>query len=249
MNSLPPLDEFRSVGVEKPCVGFRVVASGGNERFRNPLGPRNPQTDATSLVPRDHLTWRMAPSPFVSLWMSWHRAVQWAEKRAERGATDIHIVAVWIHDQVVYDAHKAAMTFQLPLQFHKNEVIIVGHGVEHDYSVLAGFHWVTERQWETVTFVLDGMPLSIRLPIGSLEFEADSKLDEIEFEKSVRWQKGGFAALRFEVYSSTESHDDSKVDVLARLLCKKPFCAEEVVATSRDIASVELMDQLAKLDI
>lgn len=156
---------------------------------------------------------------------------------------------MWIHDQVVYDAHKAAMMFQLPLQFYRNEVIILDHGGEADYSILAGFRWVTERQWEMVSFVLDGVPLTTRLPIGQLDFKTSSELDETEHRNFIRWQKGGFAALRYEVRSRTNSHDDLKVDVLAQLLCKDHFYAEEVVATSQDIASIELMDQLAKLGI
>lgn len=249
MDTLPPLDTFKMADADKPRIGFRVVASGGDDGLQNTLGSRDPQADATSQTLLDHLTWEKVPSPFASLWKSWLRAVKWAKGCANRGAQDVNIVAVWIHDQAVYDGHKAATTFQLssikPLNYYKDEVIILGLGDEDNCNILTEFYWVTERKWETVTFVLDGTPFSASLPIGSLEPKVKVSSDEEEAERKElkRWQKGGLAALRHEVFR-TGSHDNFKVDVLAKLLCEKPFPTARVMFSRpgrHDIASKSLL--------
>lgn len=125
----------------------------------------------------------------MSLWRSWSRAVEWAKSRKRFGAVDIDIVAVWIYDRVVYDAHKAAKMLSLPgqkLDYYKNEVVIIGFGGDDDYSILAGFSWFTERSWERVTFLLDRMPSSTDLPVGVLEFEVDTDRDEFDREEARR---------------------------------------------------------------
>lgn len=94
MATLPPLDTFKLEDAEKPRIGFRVIASGGEEWLRNSLGSRDPQADATSQTLLAHLAWK--PAPFVSLWKSWSRAVSWAKSRQRLGGEDIDIVAVWM---------------------------------------------------------------------------------------------------------------------------------------------------------
>lgn len=251
MAPLPPLDTFQLTDADKPRIGFRVVVSGGKEFFRNTLGSPNPQADATSQSLLAHLAWK--PSPFVSLWKSWTRAVNWAKDRQRLGAEEVDIVAVWIHDLVVYDAHKAAMTLLLPSEkqhdWYKGEVTIRGFGGEDDSNILACFYRVTERQWEKATFVLDGKPLTATLPIGLLEVEVNSEEEEDEREDARRWQKGGFAALREEVYFWTRSRDNSKVHDLVKLLCEEPFATAPPILrppTSQDAASPELL-AIAKL--
>lgn len=248
MATLPPLDNFEIADADRPRIGFRVIASAGEEWLRNTLESRDPRADATSQTLLDHLTWEREPSPFVSLWKSWARAINWAKDRQRLGAKKVDIVAVWIHDHVVYDAHKAAITLPLPKEkrhdWYKDEVTILGLGGEDDSNILACFYRVTERQWETVTFDLDGRLLTASLPIGLLEVKVSSDEEEDEREDARRWQKGGLAALREEVFSSTRSHDNSIVHVLAELLCEKPPGRAPVVSSRpgrRDIASKDLL--------
>lgn len=236
------LHAFEMADADKPRIGFRVFASGGWPQ--NPQGSRDPQADATSQTLLDHLTWREVPSPFVSLWTSWSRAVNWAKDRQRLGAEEVEIVAVWIHDHVVYDAYKAATTLPISSEnrhFHKGEVIILGFGDENDRNILTGFYWVTERKWETVTFVLDGRSLSTSLPIGLLEPQVNSDEEENESEKATRWQEDGLTALSEEVYSRTRSHDDSKVHALAQMLGDGPLPVTSSRPGRRDIASPRLL--------
>lgn len=246
MAPLPPLNIFELADADKPRIGFRVVASGGVDWVRNTLESPNPQADATSQTLLAHLAWES--SPFVSLWKSWTRAVNWAKDRQRLGAKKVDIVAVWIHDHVVYDAHKAAITLPLPKEkrhdWYKDEVTILGLGGEDDSNILACFYRVTERQWETVTFDLDGRLLTASLPIGLLEVKVSSDEEEDEREDARRWQKGGLAALREEVFSSTRSYDNSIVYVLAELLCEKLPGRAPVVTSRpgrRNIASKDLL--------
>lgn len=254
MVTLPPLNTFKLEDAEKPRIGFRVIASGGEEWLRNSLGSRDPQADATSQTLLAHLAWK--PAPFVSLWKSWPRAVSWAKSRQRLGAENIDIVAVWIYDLVVYDAYKAAATLPLPpnkrLSFYNDEVVTRGLGGEDENKILACFFRVTERLWETVSFVLDGRPFSTSLPIGLLEVEVSSDEEEAEREDARRWQKGGFAALREEVFFRTKSRDNSKVRDLVELLCEEPSATAPAIPprpTSQDVASPELSSKLAKLSI
>lgn len=252
MNMLPELDTFKLADAHKPPIGFRVVVSGGEERLRNSLEARDPQAklELTSLLLRDHLTWKRAPSPFVSLWKSWPRAVRWAESCARRGARDVHIMAVWIDDQVVYDAHKAAKMLPFPRNkpssFYKDEVVILGLGGKDDYSILAGFYWVTERWWRMVTFVPNKRTSSTFLPIGPLSFEASSVDDEIERRQATAWEEGAFVALRDEIYSRTGLYDNEKAKLLAQILCKRPSCPGGVLSTSSEMAFIEFVAELAE---
>lgn len=252
MNTPPPLDEFRLEDARKPYIGFRVVVSGGQGYCRNTLEPRYPLADATSLTLQNHLAWKKTPSPFVSLWTSWARAVQWAEGRRRFGAINIDIVAVWIYDRVVYDAYKAAKVLPLPgkkLDYYKNEVIIIGIGGEDDYSILARFYWVTQRKWETVAFFLDPIPSLTNLPVGSLGFAFGTEEDEFERKESYRWQRDPYMYLMHEVYSRTGSYDKIKVYYLALLLCGKqpPEPVVLPLARRRATASEELNARFAEL--
>lgn len=260
MNMLPDLDTFKLADAHKPRIGFRVVASGGEARLRNTLKPRHPKAEATSQTLLNHLCWGKGPSPFVSLWRSWSKAVRWAKSRERLGLRHIDIVAVWIDDQVVYDAHKAAITLPLPQkkrpEYFENEVIILRLGGENDYNILAWFYRVTERQWETVTFklLLNGTPwhLSSTLPIGLLEFEVGSDEYEIERRETERWQQVGFSTLRGEIYYRTGCYDNSKVFNLAWILCGKPDPPAPLMLprpTSQPITSDELNARLANMFI
>lgn len=254
MATLPPLDDFEMADADRPRIGFRVVASGGEEWLRNSLGSRDPQADKTSQTLLAHLAWK--PSPFISMWKSWPRAVNWAKSRQRLGAEDINIVAVWIYDLVVYDAYKAAATLPLPpnkrLNYYKDEVVIRGLRGDDENKILACFFRVTERLWETATFVLEGRPFSTSLPIGLLQVEVSSDEEEAEREDARWWQKGGFEALREEVFFRTKSRDSSKVHDLVKLLCEEPSATATVIPrrpTSQDVASPELLANLAKLSL
>lgn len=250
MNILPSLDEFKLADGFKPHIGFRVVVSGGNKFYQNTLYARDPQSDATSSTLQDHLCWKRTPSPFVSLWRSWSRAVEWAESRKRLGAEDIDIVAVWIYDRVVYDAHKAAMVLPLlrnKLHCCKNEVVTIGFGSHDNHNILARFSWVTERKWETVIFFLERMPTSADLPVGLLDFEFGTERDDFEREQTRRWKEDPFAALRAEVYSRTGRDDKPKVYKLARLLYEKIPPWLSLVEKKQDIAAEMVMARLAGL--
>lgn len=223
----PNLDTFKLAGEDKPCIGFRVIVSSGDERYRNNPRSRHPQTYAGTLALQNHLEWmNEEPSPFVSLWTSWLRAANWAKSRARSGAEDIDIVAVWIHGQDVYDAYEAASMLRLPpeklREYYYGEVVIVDRGWNDDFRVLARWKWVTERRWETVTFDLFNYTASpsTSLPIGKLEFEPRNDDEILENREARRWENRGFTMLAHEVCIRAGPENDSKAVMLAFLLCE-----------------------------
>lgn len=266
----PPLDFFKLDDAEKPRIGFRVFVSSGDERCRNTLRSRDPHADATILTLEHHLTWKKEPSPFVSLWTSWRRAVNWARSRAKSGGMDIDIAAVWIHDRDIYDAYDASKILALPpkklLDYHQDEVILVDRGGEADFSIIAQFHCVTERQWEMVTFNILGEESLTSLPIGPLDFEPRSDEERMDDTKAESWRNRGFTALWDEVVSRTEISHRSKTCTLARVLCKQPcstrpvmvltpssqrVCYDELVALLEEIKAQfnELFARMEELEV
>lgn len=166
------------------------------------------------------------PSPFVSLWNSFLRAVNWAKSRARNGAEDIDIVAVWIHEQNVYDAYKASNRLRLPpeklREYYEGEVVIVDRGRDADFRALAKWKWVTERRWETVTFHLPNYSESVAatLPIGPLEFEPRNEAEILENGKGRRWENRGFTRLADQVRNRAGLGKDYMAVMLALLLCE-----------------------------
>lgn len=260
MAKLPTLDTFKLADSEKPSIGFRVVVSGGDGWLQNSLRSLYPQAEATPATLEDHLRWGKTPSPFVSLWTSWYRAVNWAKSRAKKGGLDIDIEAVWIKEQDVYDAYKAAMTTlplgpATPLQYYVGEVVVVDRGGDADLSLLDQFHWVTERQWERVEFDFVGKKMSTSLPIGSLAFETTDAQQSIGDKEARRWEGRDFAALLMGESPRTTGSGLLKVSEaweLAHLLCREPCPAVPIPTlrpTRNDIASDELTARLEALGI
>lgn len=244
MATMPDLDAFKMADEVKPHIGFRVIVSGGDEWRRNTLRSRHPQADATSLTLQHHLAWtKRTHSPFVSLFAFWPRAVKWAKDRARRGGLDIDIAAVWINDQDVYDAYEAATTLLPPperlLDYYVSEVIIVDRGRPADFQLLAKWKWVTERQWERVTFDWPTGYFSTSLPIGPLTFEPHNDEEIVENRKAILWENQGLEALADEVCDRAGPGNSSKIVILARLLCKEP--------TGQGIAFAGLMNMAERL--
>ena len=99
----------------------------------------------------DHLSWARVPSPFVSFFRTWERAMNWRENLiTNRVGRGIRIIAVWLKGLTrVYDAYEIALCLGYPsaevgvrprLENHKDELLVEGGIHGDDYRVLAIFN-------------------------------------------------------------------------------------------------------------
>ncbi|KAH6976787.1 hypothetical protein EDB80DRAFT_626490 [Ilyonectria destructans] len=139
-----------------PTIGFRVECHNPNLECYNArllngsILPRGVPADQTWDNVDAHLSWAHQPTPFVSFFTSWERAIRrrgWLIR--SRGATDVVIIAVWLKDKPqVHDALKLATTLgysdqplhpRRRLSHHRDEVLVYGGIAAEEHRILAYF--------------------------------------------------------------------------------------------------------------
>ncbi|KAH6867696.1 hypothetical protein B0T10DRAFT_502205 [Thelonectria olida] len=139
-----------------PTIGFRVECHNPgldcyNARlFDGSILPRSAPIDQTwSEAVNTHLSWTHQPTPFVSFFVSWQRAMGWRRWLIRsKNATNIVVIAVWLRDKPgVYDAFELAIDLGYSSQSgsrrrpanHEGEVLVYGGIAADEYRILACF--------------------------------------------------------------------------------------------------------------
>ncbi|KAJ5271832.1 hypothetical protein N7524_005101 [Penicillium chrysogenum] len=144
----PPFEPLRNH--EVPWILFRASCDGKEcdkcceEEPRSLIDSSNsPDSSAFD----SHLSWKKVPTPFVSFFGTWTRAMRWREWLERNHHTDIKVVALWARDMGhVYNAMTVALGLgysdtgsdnRRKLRNHEDEYL-VDAGVDED-RILAVF--------------------------------------------------------------------------------------------------------------
>ncbi|KJZ69299.1 hypothetical protein HIM_11312 [Hirsutella minnesotensis 3608] len=140
----------------RAAIGFRVECHDAtNVRYFNgSMGPEGMIPRGTDLTTSwesldAHLSWTREPTPFLSFFRSWDRAMIWRQHLIERGGTNIIILAVWLEGKPrIYDAHAIARMLDYEvgsadprrrLEHHEEEILLHGAIFSNEYRILACF--------------------------------------------------------------------------------------------------------------
>lgn len=170
-----------------------------------------------------HLSWGAVPTPLISLFSSWRRAL---DKRAwliEKGAQDVVIIAVWLGGREnVYSAWEAARRLgydnstgsRRQLRYHYAEVIVWGTIESHEHRFLACFYG-DEPLIRIALEPIEGAGLmNTEIPNGSFPVPESSL--------PIRAGADMTRELKLEMYSLTGAVNRAQFSVLVRMLCR-PF--------------------------
>lgn len=119
---------------------FRVVRRGLSSSRRRPYGlsgtghlsSENPTWPATWGMARYHMLHSHIPTPFISVFNNYRRALNWAGMLEQRGIDDIDILVIDTYDVPsgqLWDAHRLAVHMGFPqwrIGFHENEYLFYG---------------------------------------------------------------------------------------------------------------------------
>ncbi|KAJ5478640.1 hypothetical protein N7530_004149 [Penicillium desertorum] len=143
----PPFYPLRNH--EVPWILFRTSCDGEecDECCEEKPSSLNLSKSPESSAFDSHLSWKKLPTPFVSFFSTWARAMRWREWLEENHHTDIKVVALWARDMGhVYKAMTVALSLgysdtgsdnRRNLRNHEDEYLI-GSGVDED-RILAVF--------------------------------------------------------------------------------------------------------------
>ncbi|KAF2176963.1 hypothetical protein K469DRAFT_721144, partial [Zopfia rhizophila CBS 207.26] len=144
----------------------------------------------------DHLSWTRRPTPFLSFFSNWDKALAKRRQLLERGANGIVIIAIWAKDlQNVYGAYDIALGLGFTennqdrrrrLGNHFEEYLVAGGIHADDYRILA-------------TFYGDGPERSVSLSIPGLQAEVTVPSDFARFNTGTN----AMQELEDEVYRCT----------------------------------------------
>ncbi|KAK4074645.1 hypothetical protein Purlil1_12901 [Purpureocillium lilacinum] len=140
-------------------VAFRVECHDATNEFLFNQSLRRGGADG--MVPRNtdlgiswegfdtHLSWTREPTPFLSFFRSWDKAMVWRQHLIERGGANVMILALWLEGKSrIYDAYAIAQglgyQFRSPdprrrLEHHEEEILLHGSIVTDEYRIMACF--------------------------------------------------------------------------------------------------------------
>lgn len=218
--------------------GFRVECHHGELDCYNQMlsdGDMIPRSPSPAQQPwlgmvDNHLSWNRAPTPFISFFTSYKRAMKWRDGRIKQQARDfkrpaenVVVIAVWLGGmQNVYSAYKAATLLNYTKDSNDNrrkpgyfvdEVLVQGSILESEHRILALFHGNLRG---TQSVELKPEPngtetVTVEVPYQSLV--APGELAE-----------GANERLRSEVFERMgDVHDHSGYCMLVLALCGREF--------------------------
>lgn len=141
---------FRVECYDEASPWFNSTVNGGNVGSMAPRGAalfQGPDAWRRTVDANLSCDRQQGPTPFISFLNSWRAAMRWRERLIDQGATNVAVVAVWLHDKShLHDAH--AMTAwlgyvdnsadgQRRLEDHEGEVLLHGSISSDERIVLA----------------------------------------------------------------------------------------------------------------
>ncbi|XXH01653.1 hypothetical protein Hte_008013 [Hypoxylon texense] len=140
------MDLFKPLPLrDQPCVGFRVECH--LNRTLSSFGELIPRgwrliNDSIEQTLDAYLSWKHEPTPFISFFASWERALRWRDWLIQRrGARDVVIIAVWLRGKPeIYDGRAVAAALgyeENRLKYHAEEFILRGGIDAPDNRILA----------------------------------------------------------------------------------------------------------------